>query len=290
MDQFGVYVVRPKGYIHIGALQELAETVSSGLRQIGCGGQMHDGDGSDMGSNAAIRSRCVIIGGHLLTWDQLPAVPTGWIVYNTEQFGAGYHMNSPAYQRLMQTYETWDVQDQRRLVDQIVPPENQPWKYRHVPVGYVPEMTRIEPAVLDIDVLFYGSSSPRREAILARCREWGMKVENLFGVYGAERDRYIARSRVVLCMHYADGGIFESVRVAYLLANRKAVVCEFGRGLGETMLVSGVFPSTYERLPQACATLVKSDERRRATERTGFRVIRQLPESVILKSALDMPR
>ena len=59
-----------------------------------------------------------------------------------------------------------------------------------------------------------------------------------YGVYGAERDRLIARSRLVLNVHYFPTHIFEMIRVSYLLANRTAVVAGAIRsgppGIGST--------------------------------------------------------
>jgi hypothetical protein len=51
-----------------------------------------------------------------------------------------------------------------------------------------------------------------------------------FGAYGAGRDALVARSKIVLSMHYYEPAAFEIVRVAYLLANAKAVVAEVNPG------------------------------------------------------------
>ena len=45
----------------------------------------------------------------------------------------------------------------------------------------------------------------------------------LLGVYGAQRDEFIARSKIII--NVSSQVNFEIVRVSYLLANRKAVVC-----------------------------------------------------------------
>lgn len=50
----------------------------------------------------------------------------------------------------------------------------------------------------DIDVLFYGSITPRRARILESLSAAGIQVTALYGVLGAERDRYIDRAKVVL--------------------------------------------------------------------------------------------
>ncbi len=54
----------------------------------------------------------------------------------------------------------------------------------------------------------------------------GLAGQTLFGAYGPERDAWIAGSRLFLNLHQVAGAPFEAVRVAYLLANRCAVVAE----------------------------------------------------------------
>ena len=99
----------------------------------------------------------------------------------------------------------------------------------HVPIGYVPELSRIDAAAdQNIDVLFYGLVEQRRGRVLKALMDAGLTVKVLQGVYGAERDKYIARSKVVLNMHLYEARIFEVARVSYLLANAKAVVSECG--------------------------------------------------------------
>ena len=98
----------------------------------------------------------------------------------------------------------------------------------YVPIGYVPELTRIAPAPEDIDVLFYGALSERRYAVLRDLHDRGLRVKWLLGAFGASRDAWIARSKIVINVHYWEAKIFEIARVSYLLANRRAVVSERG--------------------------------------------------------------
>ncbi|WP_371884464.1 hypothetical protein [Caballeronia sp. S22] len=73
---------------------------------------------------------------------------------------------------------------------------------RVVPVGYVPELTRIrfaEPR--DIDVLFIGSLCPRRARVIERMRAAGIGIVAAFGVYGRARDRLIARAKLLFNVH-----------------------------------------------------------------------------------------
>lgn len=97
---------------------------------------------------------------------------------------------------------------------------------RHLPPGYHPSLRLIRPALRrDIDVLFYGVVNERREPVLRQLGE----VSNLkvvTGVFGEERDALIARSRIVLNLHYHESRILESVRISYLLNNDAFVISE----------------------------------------------------------------
>ena len=65
--------------------------------------------------------------------------------------------------------------------------------FYHVPIGYVPELTCINPvSPQDIDVLFYGSMNARREKIVEELKQSGLTVITLFSIYEKERDTVIA--------------------------------------------------------------------------------------------------
>ena len=98
----------------------------------------------------------------------------------------------------------------------------------HLPLGYHPSFERIEhrpEGDKDVDVLFYGARNERRAAVLNQLRErfW---LRTLFGDYGEARDRWIARSRVVLNIHFYDMKVAEQVRLSYLLNNECFVLSE----------------------------------------------------------------
>ena len=84
------------------------------------------------------------------------------------------------------------------------------------------------PSPEDIDVLFVGSVNERRLIVLKQLAAQGINVDARFNLYGAERDAFVARARIILNVHFYDARLFEIVRVSYLLANRKCVVSETG--------------------------------------------------------------
>ena len=243
-------------HLHQGALAELAEVIGYGFE--------------------ALKLRfepVVVLGAHTLQgkpflvpgWsiDKLDLKITSCIIYNTEHPSSPFM--TPQYRRLLEAHQVWSYY-----------PDG-PGKY--VPIGYMPQMTRIpKPAVQDIDVLFYGSMNYRRANILRKLEARGLNVRTLpLGTYGAERDGWIARSKVVLSVHYYTPAVMESVRLSYLWANRKCVVTE------STENTAGFH---YDDLVDACIEFVKNEGMRITAEDRCFRIAQLHREDDILKEAL----
>ncbi len=159
-----------------------------------------------------------------------------------------------------------------------------------VPIGYTSSWNRIcHQDHPDREVLFYGSLTERRRAALDALEQQGLAVETLFGVYGSERDAWVARSRLVLNFHQVSGAPFEAVRVAYLLANRCAVVAEgdptqdedarpWGEGLAWT---------TYDDVSATCQRLLADAPARQRLAEQGYQRMQQRSEARYLEQVLD---
>jgi hypothetical protein len=170
-------------------------------------------------------------------------------LYNLEQVYDESPWMTPALLTLFRRRPVWDYSQANieRLAARQVP------RLTHVPIRYVPELTRILPAPEDIDVLFYGIYTTRRHAVLNALRGRGFRVGWLLNRYGADRDALIARSKIVINMHQHDAQVFEIVRVSYLLANRRTVVSERGAHPTEEVdLESGVAFAAYDDLVDRC--------------------------------------
>ncbi len=156
-----------------------------------------------------------------------------------------------------------------------------------IPLGYVPELTRIVSAEPDIDVLFYGSLNPRRSAVLDQLSAAGARVERLFGLYGAQRDAYIARSKIVLNMHFYESKTLEVVRIFYLLANRVFVISERGADPEEAARFEGglVFCG-YEQLASNCLRYLGDPRARQLIAASGHDLIRQQAHAQYLAPAI----
>ncbi len=241
---------------HEGALAELAEVVRYGLEAL-----------------KPPNEPMIVLGAHTLQGQ--PLLVPGWsvgklepkigncIIYNTEHPSSPFM--TPQYKALLGQHPVWSYY-----------PDG---PGRYVPIGYMPQMTRI-PKLADqpIDVVFYGSVNLRRARVLAKLFDTGLAIRRLpLGTYGAERDRWIARSKVVLNIHYYTPGIIEIVRLSYLWANAKCVVTE---------ATEGTAGFHYDDLVDACVEFVKDDNLRAEAEQRCFRMATQRGEDDILAEAL----
>ena len=274
--RFAVTLVAPPGYPHAEAFREVAETVHLCLRALG-----HDA--VLVAGPPPPDRRAIVLGTNLLSKHPLPLADDA-ILYNLEQVEAGSPWFDDAQLALLRRFRVWDysARNAARLAALGLPAPVV------VPIGWVPELTRIAPAPAeDVDVLFYGSMNPRRSAIVRRLRAEGLRVEAAFGVYGAARDALVARAKVVLNVHFYAAKVFEVVRVSYLLANRKAVVSERGADPDEEEpFAAAVAFAAYEELPRRCVALVAADDERRTRGDAGLAAMQRRPAPDILARAL----
>jgi hypothetical protein len=277
--RFAVAVVSPPDHQDIsgGAFNEVAEALHYGLLALG-----HD---SVLTNRLDLdERRTIVLGGNLLVQYGLEP-PKNPIFYNLEQLGDDLPwMTMPEFVDLFRRYPTWDYSQANveYLAAMGLP------RPTYVPIGYVPELTRIAPAPEDIDVLFYGALNGRRYAILRELRDRGLRVKWLSGAYGARRDAWIARSKVVLNLHYWEAKIFAIVRVSYLLANRRAVVCEHSADPTlECDLQSGIAFADYDELVDRCVELVGDERARRELAERGYQAFSARDQVAILQRALS---
>lgn len=270
---FNVCVIAPAGYVHSQAFSELAEAVCFGLQDLGHSAQLSL-------NNVLPNSRNIIIGCHLLNPAAIKVVPKSTVIINTEPIEIRDSAWNSWIHQWAANFETWDYS--RRNFDQLT--RNGARNPKELNLGFHPRLARIaKRSTEDIDVLFYGSVNDRRRKILEDLQQSGRKIVSVFGVYGAERDDLIARSKVVLSLHTETPGIFEVVRAFYLLANKKAVVGEVNPDTQiDPRFRDAIVPASYDELVATCLRLVEDDDTRRAVEARGFEMISQMPQGALL--------
>jgi len=112
----------------------------------------------------------------------------------------------------------------------------------------------------DIDVLFYGSVTPRRAQMLESLSKAGVHVTALYGVLGAKRDAYIDRAKVVLDLKQDGTEPDDQTRVFWSLSRGACTLSENAH----TGLLAHITPET---IVSSVQTMLSSEEwRRRARE------------------------
>ena len=277
MRKFAVTIVSPPGYVHSAAFHEVAESVHFGLISLGFDSVLTT-EGNLPGRQH------IIFGSNILPAYQLPLSENA-ILYNLEQVDPGSAWFRPELISLFGRYRVWDYSQTNALALGALGVTVE----KVLPIGYVTELSRIhfEPR-RDIDVLFFGSMNPRRQEIIRRLRASGLQVEAVFGIYGKERDRLIARSKLVLNIHFYEAKVLEIVRISYLLANRCVVLSETSSNPREDeLLAGGVAFAEYGDLEKMALELVNDEERRARLSQRGFELMSARLITDYLRDALD---
>ena len=274
--KFNICIIQPRDYVHSMAFWELAELLLYSLH--------------DLNHQAAIQfnkvdtdCKNILIGFHLLDIKYVSQLRKNSVLINAEQFLGGTPWNENIL-KWIRSFEVWDYSNQNIEFFKAQGIEN----IKYLELGYQSELSRIEiKAVQDIDVLFYGSINDRRAKVLDALKNSGLNVHTSFGIYGKDRDDLIARSKLVLNLHYYDSEIFEVVRVFYLLSNSIPVVGE----INPSTVVSDIYKNSvlgvpYQELINACIRLVKDDKARDMQARKGLELIKQNPQHIYTNKLL----
>lgn len=240
-----VWLVKPVGYPHAEGLRHVAQAFTDALQT-----ELIVGPICPEGPS-------LIFCGHLLL-----SIEPNSIIYNTEQISDEWlerNKNYKGYIDIMkQAKEVWDYS--RNNIEELK-------KYgivaRLVEVGYMPSMTKDLPNIdPDIDVLFYGSTScDRRRTILEELKR-KCKTEVAYGVYGDDLDKLIARSKIVLNMHFYETAVHEIFRTSYLMANRKQIVSETSSDsrYDNELWMGGMAVVPYHKLVGSCLWLLETEK------------------------------
>lgn len=280
LHRYCVWIVSPDGYLYSHAFDEVADGLSAAMTALG-------------GSAPVVRSARVpdgrvpiILGGNLLPAEVAATLPAGSVVYNLEQVDpSSPWFASGAYLELLSRCRVLDYSPRNR--DALIA-----LGIAHaglLEIGYSPVLERIPTAPeQDIDVLFYGSMNPRRDALLQRLIRRGLTVGHLFDAFGAERDAAIGRAKVVVNIHFYAAAVFEVVRVSYLLANGVCVATE-GRPDDPDLAPyrDGLAVAGYHDLADTCVRLVRDADLRARLGEGGHKAMRARPQAEFLRRALS---
>lgn len=274
-----VWIVTPLLYPHSAAFREVASSLDEALTELGNTVEVTSKKPLDSETNV------IVLGANLLQGSLLP-IPHYWTIYNLEQIAFNSPWFTDSYHKILcQARSVWDYSTANIEVLQTLG-----ITARHVPIGYTSNLTRFREynTDADIDVLHYGSLNERRSKILNDLKARGVNVMHLFNVYGDKRDGVIARSKIVLNMHFYPSKLFEIVRVSYLLANNACVVSERSADTEyEELLDGGVVFEDYDSLVYRCVSLLGDEHRRKTIAEEGYRRFSQLTLAPMLEEVLQ---
>lgn len=271
--KYNICPIHPPGYVHAHAFDEVAALVAGGLIDLGQ-------DVTQKPNTIDPDARNIIIGCHLLDYRSGAIVPENSIILNTEQLSSEIGSWNENILNWLRSYQAWDYS--LKNIENIksvglVPP-------KHLMLGYHEALRALSPAdCLDVDVLFYGSMNKRRRDILDALIARGLKVKELFGVYGPERDEWIARSKLILNVHFFNTQIFEIVRCFYLMINSKAVVAEVDHNTSiDPAYRAGVRAVPYGTIVDECIRLCKDIDERKSLELRAKKTIEAMPQAQLM--------
>lgn len=227
-------------------------------------------------------SRNIVFGSCIAPRRVSRMLPEGSIIFNLEQLGVeGSKWVGEHYLTHLRSFTVWDysaaniAELHKAGVREAV----------HVPLGYVPEMSRLKEGFpTDVDALFYGLVTERRHELIQRFL--AAKIHTLVSqeAFGNLRDRLLAHSRLVLNIHQFLPARLELVRLGYVWANKKPVLSE---KRNDTFipdhLADACAYAAYDDMPDAAARLLADDARLARQAEAGFKAFSSRPMAADLE-------
>jgi hypothetical protein len=277
-DRHCIWIVTPANYNHSHAFDEVALGLQGAFEELGGSAPIV----RDM--NAFAGRAPIIYGGNLLPAEIVSHLPKDSVIINLEQVSEESIWINSRYTSILKSFPVLDYSPRNR--------ENLAAKgIDHagvLEIGYSRCLSQIQhAAVKDIDVLFYGSMNERRHHILKTLKDGGLKVEHLFNIYGAERDAAIARAKIVINIHHYASGVFEIVRISYLLANRVCVLTEGDiRDPDLQSFIGGLAIEPYDDMIERCYKLIANADERDAIAAKGLAAMQSRSQADMLMSVM----
>ncbi|MFL2459225.1 MAG: hypothetical protein ACJ0HJ_03625 [Candidatus Pseudothioglobus sp.] len=263
---YNICIVKPKNYPHSDAFWELAELLTYSLRDLN--------NDVILSVNEIIDDRQnIIFGAHLLDNADLPS---STIIFNTEQLFNG---SENWVERIIFLGKKYLILDYSEINIEFLKDKGcvKVFKFE---IGFHEKLNRIpKNTKKDIDILFYGTLKERRKKILIKLVEAGLNVKHLFGVYGAQRDEYISRAKIVLNCHHFNAKIFEIVRVHYLVNNNTPVISELHYDTKiEPFWKSIILGVSIENIADECKRLANDEINRLEYSEIAFKKFKAIPQ------------
>lgn len=212
-------VIQPGGYVHSLGLLDAALYFKYQFERLGAR--------VEVSKNRLMRNVVNLVFGAHLGFD--PALQRDYtcLIVNLKQIGSGGATVGSRYLDLLGHSLVIDYDAANRDAYRAQADDVPLIRFGHAP--YLPRAscTADDLARRPIDLLFFGSVNPRRQALFDRIKATGLtlSVPNT-PVYGPERDSIITQARAVLNVHHYDSARFEQVRAFQVLSLGTSLVSE----------------------------------------------------------------
>jgi len=212
-------VVQPAGYVHSLGLLDPALYFKHQLQRLGARVEVQ--------KNRLVRGAINLVFGAHLGFDARLLRDYNCLIVNLEQVGLGGAALKPEYLALLKQALVIDYDDANRQAYGALAEDAPLIRFGHAP--YLPRAACSAQALAErpIDLLFFGSMNPRRQALRDRIQATGRQVSVLNSpVYGPERDAIISQAKAVLNLHFYESARFEQVRAFQVLSLGTPLVAE----------------------------------------------------------------
>lgn len=209
---FNVTILQPYGYAPALVFLEAAENVLHVLRRAG-----HD---AEFRKNRILKGSLNVVFGAHIKMKSPVHFPQGTIIFNSEQLGSSSNFVSEEYRALLEQHYVWDYSEANlRCISHD--------RKSLFPFTYVPEMARAENNTSkDYELVFYGTESPKRRVLLDSLKAQGLRICEINGLFGPERDQIMSRTRAVLNLHFYESQILQQIRCFHPLTQGVPVISE----------------------------------------------------------------
>lgn len=272
---YRICIIVPKNYPHAAGFTEVALLLKHTLFSLGkeCDIKINDI------SNDRIN---IILGANLLSADTFFDSSGQYIIYQLEQLSDDEGWYSESNLNIYNNANAvWDYSPRN-----ITFLKQHDVNAQYLPIGYHPILEQIKcKDDRDIDILFFGSRNERRNKTLRELHDKGLNTKALFGFYGRDRDAFVARSKIVLNIHFYSTNIFEAVRVSYLVNNRCFVISEESNDYSYKGVELCFAP--YDDIIDTCNYYLKNPEEIEAKRGIVYNQFKELyPMEKLLKEVL----
>lgn len=170
----------------------------------------------------------IIFGANTAGIDSSIKIPKKAIIYNLEQLYDGCPWDNSEYLNISKDREVWDYSLnnikwlQKKGLEKSI---------KHMKINYAPTLEfkpGIFPEIEDIDILFIGTKNERRQLVINQLQKLAPNLNIIFAnqIWGIPRNELIARSKIILNIHYYLTGILETPRISQIVANNKFIISE----------------------------------------------------------------